>query len=164
MTTADKVIEPVADGEGGSEEGGGAVAATAEAESEVNSFSPTHYDPHGGKLLEMFATFRGLLLKDVMNSLVKFGGPALATMAGHHVGSRVLEAFSKADVGLKRKAQLLKALRGHYAAMGRSRAHSSIRRRRMVHSISFLSGLLRVGRVRSWIRHRRMVHSNALFF
>lgn len=109
MTTADKDVDASAAIAAAS--GGAGASAAAEKD------KPLTFHPHGGKLLESLSGFQAILFKPIMNSIIAIDGTRLKEMACSNIGSRVLEAISRADVGLKRKASLLKKLKGHYGAL-----------------------------------------------
>lgn len=120
MTTADKestAAEVIAAASGGAAGGAAAAEADGGGGGGGNKDAPMQFHPHGGKLLESLSGFQAILFKPIMNSIIAIDGTRLKEMACNNIGSRVLEAISRADVGLKRKASLLKKLKGQYAAM-----------------------------------------------
>ena len=84
------------------------------------------YNLHGARLLEKLAEFNPLTIKPLVLSLIALNGATLLHMSHDKDGSRVLEAFIKADIGDKRKKKLLRQLKGHYAAMAANKFGSHV--------------------------------------
>ena len=84
------------------------------------------FNLHGARLLEKLADFNSAQIKPLILSLIAIDGGTLKSMACDKDGSKVLEAFIKADIGDKRKKKLLKGLKGQFAGMAGNKFGSHV--------------------------------------